>query len=359
MIQKLHSYLFFFLSLTLAGHGIESPPIENQSYEVLTLGAAIIDHYFLISDAELKPISNEKGSWAPIDYTTFRAILDQRIGASKIVMGGSGSNVIKGMAQLGDRCAIIGKIGNDEEGTYYIKNLKALGIVPLFEKGSLPTGQAICLITPDGERTFRTYLGASHSLSSLRLNDGIWSEKLKLFHIEGYQLFDQDLVLQVLKLAKEKKVKISLDLGNVEVVRRNKEFIYDILEKYVDILFCNEREARALTEKSASESCDQLAPLCEIMVVTMGKRGSWIRKGNRKEFMEALSVNTIDATGAGEFYAGGFLHGYLNGDSLKKCAWLGALLSSYVVKRIGTEIPDSVWEEIRERISTEGKSFNE
>lgn len=175
-----------------------------------------------------------------------------------MVTGGSGANVIKGLAQLGTPCAIVGKVGNNEKGKYYIKKLKNWGITPLFEKGSLPTGQAICLITPNGKRTFRTYLGASHSLSNLELDDEICSKNLRLFHIEGYQLVDRDLVIRALKLAKAKNIKVSIDLANIEIVRRNKEFIRDILEKYVNIVFCNEQEARILTNASAGESCDQL-----------------------------------------------------------------------------------------------------
>lgn len=353
--------LLFFLSLTLSCflYGTTHSSATDQNYEVLTLSAAIIDHFFSISDAELKTMSNEKGGWAPIDYTALKSIMDQGIELSKMVTGGSGANVIKGMAQLGNKCAIIGKVGNDEKGKYYTKNLRDLGIIPLFEQGTLPTGQAICLVTPDGERTFRTYLGASHSLTNLHLDETIWKEGLKLFHIEGFQLVDRDLVIRALKRAKEHGVKISMDLANVEIVRRNKEFIQDILEKYVDIVFCNEREARVLTDLSASESCDVLGNLCEVAVVTMSEKGSWARRGEKKVFMEAFSVNAIDTTGAGDIYAAGFLHGYLSNAPLKKCAWLGSLTASYVVKRIGGEIPDAVWEEIQEVILSEGKSFDE
>ncbi len=329
-----------------------------KEYKVLSLSSAIIDHYFFITDEQLKSMTNEKGGWAPIDYATLTFILDKNQGISKMVPGGSGANVIKGMARLGEKCAIIGKIGADEKGEYYSKKLREGDIVPLFEKGTLPTGQAICLITPDGERTFRTYLGASHSLTDLTFDKELFNDKMKLFHIEGYQLIDRDLVIRTLKIAKEGGVAVSMDLANIEIVRRNKEFIHNILDRYVDILFCNESEAKVLTGTNASESCDKLAAFCDIAIVTMGERGSWVRRGNEKVYMEALSVNTIDSTGAGDLYASGFLHGYLRGYPLKKSAWLGALLSSHVVKRVGTEIPDTVWEEIRQVISEEGKAFD-
>ncbi|QVL56935.1 MAG: adenosine kinase [Simkaniaceae bacterium] len=344
--------------MNFVAYGKSYDPEIPEQYEVLSLSAAIIDHYYFITDEELKSMTNEKGSWAPIDRETLSSILDKNESVSKMVTGGSGANVIKGLAQLGERCALIGKVGNDEKGEYYSRKLRDWGISPIFEKGSLPTGQAICLITPDGERTFRTYLGASHSLTDLKFDKELLHDKVRLFHIEGYQLVDRDLVIRTLKIAKESGVLISLDLANVEIVRRNKEFIQDILKKYIDIVFCNAREGKALTGLGASEACDKLADLCDVAVVTMSERGSWVRKGDMKIYMEALEVNAIDSTGAGDLYASGFLHGYLNGYSLKRCAWLGSLVSSHVVKRIGAEIPNTVWEEIRQIVSDERKAFD-
>jgi len=346
------------LLLCLAFHGISFAkpydPEEPKEYHILSLSAAIIDHYFFISDEQLKSVTNEKGSWAPIDFETLTSILDKNLNSSKMIPGGSGANVIKGLAQLGEKCAIVGKVGSDDKGDYYFKKLKGWGIVPIFEKGTLPTGQAICLITPDGERTFRTYLGASHSLTDLHIDKSLFNEKVRLFHIEGYQLVDPDLTLRTLKLAKEFGITISLDLANEQIVRRNKEFILEVLEKYVDILFCNEKEAKVLTGLKASQACEELSKYCDVAIVTMSERGSWAKRGIEKVYMKALSVKAIDTTGAGDLYASGFLHGYLNGWSLKESAWLGAYVASEVVKRVGAEIPDSIWEEILKRIAKKG-----
>ncbi|MCB1109974.1 MAG: adenosine kinase [Chlamydiia bacterium] len=330
---------------------------ELSDYQVVTLSAAIIDHYFFITDDQLRLMTNEKGGWAPIDYPTLSSILEKNKGVSKMVPGGSGANVIKGLSHLGEKCAIIGKVGSDDKGEYYWKKMQEIGITPLLEKGPLPTGQAICLITPDGERTFRTYLGASHSLADFDINPKIF-EKAKLFHIEGFQLVDPDLVIRTLKMARKAGLKISMDLGNPEIVRRNKEFIHDILDKYIDILLCNEREAKELTGLSATSACDKLSAFCEVVVVTMSERGSWARCGSEKVYMEAFSVSTIDTTGAGDLYASGFLHGYLQGEPLQKCAWMGALVASHVIRRVGAEIPEAIWEEIRCQISEEGKAFD-
>ena len=342
---KKHICALYFL-LT-AGVLFGSP---NKEYEVLGLSSAIIDHFFFITDEQLKEFAIEKGGWAPIDYPTLSSILEQNQGVSKMVPGGSGANVIKVMQKLGHSCTVLGKIGSGEKGEYYAKRMKDQGIVPLLKKGALPTGQAVCLITPDGQRTFRTYLGASHSLSDLTIDPNLF-EQARLFHIEGYQLIDPDLVIRTLEGAKKMGVTVSLDLANVEIVKRNKEFIRNILEEYVDILFCNKREAKELTGLPPAEACDKLSAFCEIAVVTMSERGSWARSASEKVFMEARSVHTIDTTGAGDLYASGFLHGYLKGEPLRRCTWIGALVASEVVRRIGAEIPDSIWEEIRIAIS--------
>ena len=356
-MKRLRPILFtLFLMLTVGSLSAEVL-VSAKEYGVLGLSAAIIDHYFFITDEQLQSMTSEKGGWAPIDYPTLSSILEKNKGTAKMLPGGSGANVIKGMSRLGQKCAVIGKVGSDDKGDYYAQKMKDLGIVPLLEKGDLPTGQAICLITPDGERTFRTYLGASHSLSDLSFDHKIF-EKARLFHIEGYQLVDPDLVIRMLKHAKAAGVIISMDLANVEIVRRNKEFIHNILDKYVNILFCNEREAKELTDLLASEACDKLATFCDVAVVTMSERGSWTRSGDEKVYMEALSVNTLDTTGAGDLYTSGFLHGYLQRESLRKCAWMGAYVSAQVVKRIGTEIPQPIWEEIRNAILEEGKAFD-
>ncbi|MCB1107844.1 MAG: adenosine kinase [Chlamydiia bacterium] len=342
--------IILITSLLIKGFATES--CQGKEYDVIALGAAIVDHFFFITKEEQKSIRGEKGEWAPIDFQTLSSILEKNQGVAKTISGGSGANVLKGLAQLGKKCAIIGKVGSDEKGEYYVKKMEELGIVSFLQKGSLPTGQTVCLITPDGERTFRSYLGASHSLSDLNINEGIFN-KTRLFHIEGYQLIDPDLVTRTLKGAKESGALISLDLANAGIIRQNKEFVHSVIENYVDIVFCSEIEAGELTGLSASSACDKLSAFCKIAVVTMGEKGSWACSGNQKVFMEAFPVKTVDTTGAGDLYAAGFLYGYLNGEPLRRCAWIGSFVASHVVKMVGAEIPPAIWEEIRKGMQEE------
>lgn len=346
---QLITYIFLALSLSLEGQKAKS-----FSPEVLSLGAAIVDHFFLISDEQLRTITSEKGTWAPIDYLTLCGILEKNAntGSSRMMPGGSGVNVIKGLAQLKHRCAVVGKIGNDEKKDFFLRRMRKLGIETHFTEGKLPTGQAICFVTPDAKHTFRTYMGASHSLTNMEFDNQLF-EGVSLFHIEGFQLVDRDLIIRALKQAKKANVPISIDLANVEVVRRNKKFLLDILPKYIDILFCNEEEAKALSGFSPKEACSYLSSFCKIAVVTMSERGSWTQSEKTLFYTPTFSVNAIDTTGAGDLFASGFLHGYLKNEPLQKCAWLGSLISSYIVKILGAEIPDQIWAEIRSRIEEE------
>src|SRR3990167_5785117 len=287
-----------------------------QGYEVLSLSSAIIDNFFFVSDKQLKMITSQKGGWAPIDDKTLHSILNSHQSSSRMLIGGSGINVVKGLSHLGVDCGVIGKIGSDDLGFYYQNMLKKLGISSFLTNGTEPTGQALCFITPDGQRTFRTYLGASHSLGDLKIDPTLF-KGIKLFHIEGFQLIEEEIVLSALESAKNANVKISMDLGNARIVKEHKPFIISILPKYVDILFCNEEEAQELIGMNASDACTSLSAFCSIAVVTMGDKGCWAQKGMEKVYTPALSVNAIDTTGAGDLFASGFIHAYLCGKSLK------------------------------------------
>jgi len=348
-------YRFVFVMFVLAMcHPLKGETAQKQVPEVLSLGAAIVDHFFMISDEQLRTITltAEKGTWAPIDYETLCTILKRNPDAFQIVPGGTAVNVMKGLSHFKHPCRVVGKIGSDDKGEFYLRMMRKLGIDAQLEEGKLPTGQSICFITPDAERTFLTYLGSSHSLTDMKLEDHLF-EGVRLFHLEGFQLVDPDLTITALKKAKRAGMTISMDLANIEIVRRNKDFLLKILPKYVDIVFCNEQEAKELFGLPAKEACSALANFCEVAVVTMSERGCWTQSGNSLFYTPAFNVKAIDSTGAGDLFASGFLHGFLCEEPLQKCSWLGSLVSSYVVKVVGAEIPQALWKEIHDRIDSE------
>lgn len=330
MIRSL--ILCLLLSITLCA---------KQKYDVLSLSSAIVDHCFLVSDEELLSITKDKGGWAPIDYPVLQAVLEKNYTRKKMATGGSGVNVMKGLAHFGHTCAVIGKIGSDDIGSYFSNVMQQMGIFSFLEQGPLPTGQALCFITPDGERTFRTYLGASHSLGDININNNLLRD-IKVFHIEGYQLVDRGLFSKALRIANEHGVTVSVDLANAQIVKDNKDYILSILPS-IDILFCNEVEAKELTGLPAELAVSALAKSCKIAIVTMSEKGCWTQSGSERFHTIACPADAVDTTAAGDLFAAGFLHGYLSKYPLRKCSYFGSLTASNVVKVIGTDIPEHLW----------------
>lgn len=345
------------MTLFSNSQGFGSETSENdQNYNILGLGSAFIDYILKVNDEELEEMKYDKGTWGPIEYSCLKSILkdkDQHLIQKS--GGGSSANVIKGLAKLGQRCAVLGKIGSDDQGAFYLKSLVNIDITPFLHRGALPTGQALCFVTPDGQRTMRTYLGASHSEDEIEIDSKIF-ENIKLFHLEGYQLQNPKLFKEAIELAKKQGAKISLDLSSIAIVKKYKDDLLNILPKYVDIIFANETEAFELTHLYPQEACDFLATFCDTAVVTMGDKGSWTKSGNIKFYTPAIDVKTVDTTGAGDLFAAGFLHGYLSNEDLQRCAWIGSFVASKVVQQYGSEISEDSWREIFARLDDESKT---
>ena len=159
------------------------------------------------------------------------------------------------------------------------------------------------------------------------------------------------MILRAIELAKEAGLQVCLDMASYNIVAGDHEFFSLLVNKYVDIAFANEEEAKAFTGKEPEEALDIIAKMCSIAIVKVGARGSLIRKGTEEVRVEAVPVaKVVDTTGAGDFFAAGFLYGLTCGYSLEKCGKIGAILSGEVIQVIGTELPDSKWEKIKEDI---------
>lgn len=214
----------------------------------------------------------------------------------------------------------------------------------------------------DGERTFAVYLGAALDLvpEDLKLE---WFQGHDYFHIEGYLVQNQDLVRRAVELAREAGCIISIDLASYNVVESNNAFLHDIIENYVHIVFANETEARAFTKfEDPHDSLVEISKLCDIAVVKIGKDGSWVRSGEEEAFVQPWPAKAIDATGAGDSYAAGFLYGHANCLPLKACGEVGSILAAKVVEVIGTKVDIPRWraakQEIRELMKNYGLQMN-
>lgn len=321
-----------------------------KKYDVLGVGSPFVDHIIEVQEEFLAEIPGAKGGMVAVDYETLSAIIKKSAVEPVLLVGGSGANTIRGLAHFGHQCALVGKIGRDVAGKKFLERLSALKITSCLLPTMTPTAQVVCLVTPDGERTMRSFLGAGQEMGSGDLRPEIFAG-ISLVHIEGYTLLNGDLTERAMQFAKEAGAKVSFDLGSFEVVERHKQKIVNLLARYVDIVFANREEVRSLTQLEPQQGCGALTDLCETAVVLIGKEGCWAGRGTRKVHCPAYNVLAVDTTGAGDFFASGFLHGYLEKDELEECARYGSLTGAAVVQVKGVEITHDGWEAIKQEIA--------
>ncbi|MCF0163946.1 MAG: adenosine kinase [Bacteroidales bacterium] len=319
---------------------------------ILGIGNALTDILAILPDSNMLETFNlSKGSMQHVDAETGNKIWEilKEFGI-KYVAGGSAANTIATTAILGMRSAFIGKVGLDEIGSLYKSNQKQNGIESKLLRGKAPSGRSMVLITEENsERTFATYLGAALELEPEDLNPNDF-DGYDYFHIEGYLVQNQRLIRRAVEIAKSKGMIISLDLASYNVVESNRAFLHDIVENYVDIVFANESEAEAFTLKSPREAIDDLAKVCKIAVVKIGKDGSMVKSGDEFHIIEPWPANPIDATGAGDTYAGGFLYAHSMGMPLEICGQVGSILAAKVVEVIGSKIDIPRWKDAKKEL---------
>ena len=320
--------------------------------KVIGIGNALVDVLVRLDDESvINELGFPKGSMQLVDAEMSKLIAEKTKKYKKeMASGGSAANTIHGLARLGVDTAFIGVIGRDETGKFFEEDMKKSGIKPLLFKSDSPSGIATAMITKDGERTFGTFLGAAVELSADMLTKELF-EGYDILHIEGYLVQNHELIEKALKLAKDAGMKVSLDLASFNVVEDNLDFLKEMVEKYVDILFANEEEAKAFTGLSPEEALNEIARISDISIVKVGSKGSMIKQGDTIVNIEPIKANPIDTTGAGDIYASGFLWGYVNNLGFEKAGYAGSLLASTVIEVIGAKFDDKKWEEVKKKLA--------
>lgn len=317
--------------------------------KIIGMGNALVDLLTTLEDDSLlKEMQLPKGSMQLVDEDKYLNISD-KVSSMKTrkVAGGSAGNTSKALAALGVEATFIGKTGDDSLSDFFAKDLKKHGVETHLLKVDMPTGVASTFILPDGERTFGTFLGAASDMKPEDLFLDMFKGYSYLY-IEGYLVQDEDLILRAMQLAHEAGVRICLDLPSYNIVAENREFLASLIAKYVDIVFANEEEARAFTGKEAEEAVHELSLMASVAVVKRGAKGSYIKKGT--ELIEQgtpLVKKVVDTTGAGDYYAAGFLYGLTCGYSMEKCGNIASLLASTIIQVVGTTLTKRKWEEIK------------
>jgi len=315
--------------------------------KIIGIGNALVDILVHLSDEKvLNELNLVKGGMTLIDENAL-ARIKERFARETIhqATGGSASNTIHALATLGTPTGFVGAVGDDELGRFYADQMIRRGTEAcLTVHPELSTGVAATFMTPDGERTFATFLGAAARVEADGLQQLLAQQSdAAILHIEGYLVQDHDLILGILRTAKDAGLRVSYDLASWNIVREDHDFIYDLVRDYVDIVFANEEEATAFSgESDPNISLQHLGEITDIAVVKVGKRGAqaqqWIGDHVEFAFAPGLTRQVVDTTAAGDFFAAGFLHGLVNGHKLRTCLQLGNSIASEVIQVVGTQV---------------------
>jgi sugar/nucleoside kinase (ribokinase family) len=308
--------------------------------KILGIGNAIVDVICKVNDSFIEQNNLTKSTMKLFfDENEFKNLLTN-LKIEKTVSGGSVANSIVGLSQLGDKVGFIGKVSDDKFGSKYEEGLKKEKVDYFYskKKEELPTGTCLILVTPDSERTMCTFLGTAGKINENDVStDAI--KKSEIIFLEGY-LWDEGEPKKAFDKAINNANKVAMSLSDLFCVDRHKPHFLNLVKDKLDITFANEQEISSLINaKNFIEVIDFSKQLNKLVVVTRGEKGAVAIKG--EEIFESdikKNLKIIDLTGAGDLFAAGFLHGYVNKLSTKECLEIGTEMSSKVIQQIGARL---------------------
>ncbi|TLS67479.1 adenosine kinase [Mariprofundus erugo] len=315
-----------------------------MGYNVYGVGNAIMDMQVRCSDEFLALAGIEKGIMTLVDEERQKHVLDALADHQvNYCSGGSAANTIVGIADMGGTTAYACKTGSDGFGEQYLDEMKKIGVAIEVASSAGQTGSCVVLITPDAQRTMLTNLGISASLSADDISESEIA-KAEYVYIEGY-LFAGDstrsAALRAIELAKKNHVKVALTISDPFLIDICRDQFQSLIETSVDLLFCNEEEARALTGLEDPIACAHaIHKHCANVALTLGKNGSIIMHQGDALPVEGVIVEAIDTTGAGDMYAAGVLYGITNGLTWQQAGHLGSHAAARVVSQLGARLPN-------------------
>lgn len=315
-------------------------PMTSQ-FDVLTIGNAIVDIIAQSDDAFLVDQGIHKGAMNLIDAERAEHLYDA-MGPAIEASGGSASNTAAGVASLGGKAAYFGKVSDDHLGGVFTHDMRAIGVhfdtPPL--TGEPPTARSMIFVTPDGERSMNTYLGACVELKPEDIDEAVVAGSL-ITYFEGY-LWDPPLAKDAIRLAADiahrNGRKMSMTLSDPFCVDRYREEFLELMRSgTVDIVFANESEAKSLYQTASfDEAIKAIREDCELAAVTRSEKGSVVVTREETYAVDAFAIDKlVDTTGAGDLYAAGFLFGLTNGRDPVDCARIGSLAAAEVIQHVG------------------------
>ena len=313
----------------------------TKRFQVVGIGNALVDVLSNCEDAFLAENGIEKGIMQLIDMD--RAVsLYAKVGPSREISGGSAANTIAGAAHLGGRVAYVGKVKDDQLGAIFAHDLRAQGAVyetALAPKGDgAETGRCIVLVTPDGERTLNTYLGWSEFLGPDDIDEAMMADTEWLF-LEGYRFDGPDshaAFAKAIAATKSAGGKVSITLSDPFCIERHRDAFAQMLKADVDLLFANRAEILSMYGGDDFDAAlGRAAAEVETVVATDSANGAFVLNGGNRWHVPAVPTKIVDATGAGDLFAGGFLWGITNGYDLETSCKMANIAGSEVISHIG------------------------
>ncbi|GAB4234115.1 MAG: adenosine kinase [Chlamydiales bacterium] len=318
---------------------------------ILGIGAPTLDYLITVEKEILANLVGELEGMEYINRETFDDLLIKSKGRPHQTVGGSTTNKLKVLSSLGHSCVLHGMIGRDEVSACVNNSLRNYPIQLELIKTEYPSTIVLCLVDPYGHRTFRTVAGASTRFRGKDVVQSVFNES-KLVILEGYSLTNGCLLEKAISLSKETKARIVFDLACFEFCSTHQEYLLSSILPEVDIIIANEKEIKTLLDMKPKQGCAFLAGINKHVIVTMGSKGCWVSHGSSLEYCPANPQIAIDTTGAGDYFAGGFLHGLLSGKDIKTCGAWGARLASEIVLHVGTDLPSTTWKKIKNSIQS-------
>ena len=320
--------------------------------KILGIGSALVDILTQIPNEQiLKELNLPKGSMTYVDAQTSVEI-GKKLAylGNQMASGGSAANTMSGLAQLGVEAGFLSKIGKDEVGEFFAKQMTETLVQPLMLKSETPSGRVQALVTADGERTFATCLGAAAEMCADDIQPELF-EGWDIFYVEGYLVANPTMLRKAVETAKAQGMTIAIDLASYNVVEESRDFLLELINNYVDIVFANEKEAFALTGLEPEAALDYIAERCDIAVVKVGAKGAFIKRGNEIVTIPPMKADVVDTTGAGDMWAAGFLAGLVKGENLQKCGMMGAIVAKNIIEVVGAKMDEARWEKIHASIA--------
>ena len=320
-----------------------------KTFDVVGICNALVDILVEVEESDIKALGLTKGIMHLVDAEKQMNLLkyfgDKPLA---IELGGSAMNAIRTIASLGKKTAFAGMVANDNFGERIRSRMSALGIKASLGESKEPTGSCVILITPDGERTMNTHLGASRLYTDAQVpKDDI--KNGRILHFCGYQ-WDTDgqklAIKHSVKLAKDHDTMISFDVADPFAVGRNRDEFIAVIRNDADIVFSNKEEAKMLfgTPEAAAE---EIAAAGAIAVIKLGAEGALIRQGDKTYKVKPVTTTVVDTTAAGDMFAAGFLFGMASGKPLDVCGVMAATMASDVISRIGASVSEEALKKVR------------